>query len=296
LNGIIRNDETLREVISSRATGRIEKLYFKETGRPVKKGQPLYDLYSEELITLQKEYLLANEQFETLGKDEKRYTSYLKAAERKLLLYGLTQSQVGKLAQSKKVENTITFLAPTGGTIAEISAVEGQYVEEGAGLYKIDNVSKLWVEADLYPNELPAIKPGDKVNVNISGYESSPIKATITFVSPEYKAGSQITVVRASISNADGKFVPGMQAQVMLTQSSRKALSIPVDAVIRDGKGMHVYVQTDVNAFQPRRVKTGMEDFEQVEIIEGISENEIIAVTGTYLLYSEFKNQNRLPL
>jgi Cu(I)/Ag(I) efflux system membrane fusion protein len=287
VNGRLAIDEDRTEIISSRVAGRIEKLYARETGRLVKKGEPLYELYSESLITLQREYLLAMEQYLTLGKEEPRYATYVKAAERKLSLYGMTQPQIEKLSKLKQVENRITYIAPAGGTIAEINVTEGQYINEGSSLYKLENTSQLWLEAELYPNEIKFIKRGDRVKVSVSGFETSPVEAVINFMNPEYKAGTQITVIRATVQNTDLKLRPGMQAQVMFMHSARKALALPLDALIRDGMGAHVYVQTDVNTFAPRMVKTGIEEFDQVEITEGLMENEIIAVTGAYLLYSE---------
>ncbi len=287
VNARLAENEDLTEVISSRSSGRIEKLFVKETGRVVYAGEPLYELYSETLLTLQREYLLAKEQFEALGKNEPRYESFLKAAERKLLLYGLTMKQVEALAQSKAIQQRTTFLAPSGGIVSEIKASEGQYVDEGTQLYRIDDISRLWVESEMYPGESALVKAGDKLDVRGSGFESEPLVAKVIFLSPEYRAGSQITLVRATIENPQMKFKPGMQAQVLFSHSTRHAVAVPVDAVIRDGKGTHVYVETGMNSFQPRMVKTGHENFEQVEITEGLKEGERIAVTGAYLLYSE---------
>lgn len=289
INARLTVNEEQSEVISSRAAGRIEKLYVKETGRTVQRGEPLYELYSETLLTLQKEYLLAKEQYESLGKTESRYVSFLNAAEKKLLLYGLTKKQIDNIAQSKSLQSRITLLSPSSGIVTEINAAEGQYLPEGGLIYKIEDISKLWVEAELYADETKSVKPGDKVTVRVSGYESSQVEAKVIFLSPEYRANTQITVMRAAMNNAKLQFKPGMQAQVLFTHSSREALAIPVDAVIRDGKGAHVYVQIGDNTFQPRMVKTGTEDFELVEIIEGLKENDTIAVSGAYLLYSEIK-------
>lgn len=287
INARLAENEDLTEMISSRVAGRIEKLYVKETGRVVRAGEPLYDLYSESLLTLQREYLLAKEQYETLGNGEPRYASFLKSAERKLLLYGLTQQQIVRLDQAKSIQQRITFVAPAGGIVSEVMAAEGQYVAEGAPLYQLENINQLWVEAELYPNEAGVLKPGDKLTVRINGYESEMKEATVNFMSPEYRANTQITLVRAIIDNPDMKWKPGMQAQALFTHSPRKTIAIPVDAVIRDGKGTHVYVETASNTFQPRRVKTGVEDFDLVEITEGLQEGERIAVSGAYLLYSE---------
>lgn len=287
VNARLTVNEEQSEVISSRAAGRVEKLFVKETGRTVQKGEPLYEIYSETLLTMQQEYLLAKEQYESLGKTESRYTSFLNAAEKKLLLYGLTKKQIDKIGQSKSLQSRITFLSPASGIVTEINATEGQYLFEGGLLYKIEDISKLWVEAELYAHETKFVKAGDKVTIRVSGYESSPVEAKVIFLSPEYRANTQITVMRAAMNNAKLQFKPGMQAQILFTHSSREALAIPVDAVIRDGKGTHVYVQMDRNTFQPRMVKTGTEDFELVEITEGLNEGDTIAVTGAYLLYSE---------
>ena len=288
LNGVLAVDEENSQVISSRISGRIEKLFLKETGKPIKQGEHLYEIYSEELLTLQREFLLAKEQFESLGKQEPRYESFYKTAERKLLLYGMNASQVEQLKRSGMQQQRITFYSPASGIVTEINVGEGQYVSEGAQLYRIENTSRLWVEAELYPNEVRFVKTGDRVGVRVSGFESEPLEAKVIFLSPEYRANTQIMVMRGVIANSDLKFKPGMQAQVLFTHSTRNALSVPVDAVIRDEKGTHVYVESGKNTFEPRMVRTGIEDFDQVEIMEGLKENEVIAATGAYLLYSEF--------
>jgi Cu(I)/Ag(I) efflux system membrane fusion protein len=286
INGQLKVDERQSEVISSRAPGRIENLAVKETGQSIRQGQPLYVLYSEELLTLQQEYLLAKEQYESLGETKKRYKSFLDAAERKLLLYGLTKTQISQLNKNS-LRPRITFLAPSSGVISEITVSEGQYVAEGTPLYKIEDVSSLWVEAELYPTETSLVKTGDLIGVRVSGVEGNAIETKVSFLSPEFRNNSQITIMRASVDNRNGVLKPGQFAQVYLTHSSKQAIAIPVDAVIRDGKGSHVYVQSGRNTFSPQMVKTGVEGFDQVEITEGLKEGDTVAATGAYLLYSE---------
>jgi membrane fusion protein, copper/silver efflux system len=287
LTGRLTTNEQLTEVISSRAEGRLEKLFIKETGQTIQKGQPLYTLYSEMLLILQQEYLLAKEQFETLGNTEKRYKSFLDASEKKLLRYGLNKNQIDQLTDKSSLAPRVTFLAPASGVITEINASEGQYVTEGATLYKIEDIGKLWVEAELYPNETSLVKTGDNITVRVSGSENNPIEAKVVFLSPEYRTGSQITILRASIVNPKNTLRPGQQVQVYLTHSLKEAIAVPVDAVIREGRGMHVYVQAGTNTFRPRMVTTGLESFDEVEIVEGLNEEDTIAISGAYLLYSE---------
>jgi Cu(I)/Ag(I) efflux system membrane fusion protein len=285
INGRLAVDEQQAKVISSRAAGRIEKLFIKETGQPIQKGQQLYTLYSESLLTLQHEYLLAKEQYETLGKSENRYQSFLEGAEKKLLLYGLTKEQVGQLNHRNSLQPRVTFLAPASGVVTEINVAEGQSISEGSVLYKIEDITKLWVEADLYPNETSLVKTGDRINLSIT--DTDRMNAQVIFLSPEYRSNTQLVVMRAAIENPGMKFKPGQQVQVFLTHSSRQAIALPIDAVIRDEKGTHVYIQAGRNTFRPRMVKTGLENFDQVEITDGITEGDTVAISGAYLLYSE---------
>lgn len=288
LTGRLAVDETQTDVISSRAQGRIEKLYIKETGQPVKKGQPLYQLYSEQLLTLQREYLMALDQYRELGQQEPRFTSFLDAAKRKLLLFGLTEGQVNNLARSGRVDATITFLSPVSGIVTEVAAAEGMYVPEGGLLYRLANLSRLWVEAELYPQEATQVQVGDSVQVTVQGTGQNSVKSRISFVNPELRAGGQVVVVRAEIPNRNGNLIPGMQANLMLTESGKEALVLPADAVIRDESGTHVWVQTGKNTFKARMVKLGDESFNNVTITDGLKENEKVVTSGAYLLYSEF--------
>jgi Cu(I)/Ag(I) efflux system membrane fusion protein len=287
INARLVANEDLTEVVSARVNGRIERLFIKEAGKTIRAGEPLYEIYSETLLTLQQEYLLAKTQYEKLGTTEPRYESFLRAAEKKLLLYGLTKDQVADLAIEKIPRAQITFLSPATGIVKQIYATEGQSVSEGMSLYQIENTQQLWLEAELYSAEAAYVKRGDKIKVLVAGSENEPIEAVVNFLSPEIRANTQVTVFRATVPNRNLQWKPGQSAQVLLAHSAKRGLAIPVDAVIRDERGTHVYVQTDINTFAPRNVKTGVETFELVEITEGLSAGETIAVTGAYLLYSE---------
>ncbi|MBI1767146.1 MAG: efflux RND transporter periplasmic adaptor subunit [Bacteroidetes bacterium] len=285
LTGKLMVNEEQTEVVSSRVQGRIEKLYLKEIGQRVTQGQALYEIYSEQLLILQQEYLLALRQFDELK--EPRYESFLKASEKKLVLFGMTKEQVSQLALRKKTDSRITFVAHVSGVVARIDATEGQYVSEGSALYRIERLDQVWAEAELYTGESSLVKTGDIVRVKISGFENETVVGKVTFLSPEYRQGSQIITLRAQINNSKKEFLPGMQATVILSHSEKKAIALPVDAVIRDGKGSHVWILEKDGAFKPRMVQTGLENFEKVEITEGIEEKENVVITGAYLLYGE---------
>jgi len=288
LTGKLVLDETRTDVISSRAAGRIEKLFIRETGQQVRKGQPLYVLYSEELLTLQREYLLALRQQQELGKENPRFASFLEAAKRKLLLYGLTPGQVSTLGKTGAMDARITFVAPAAGVITEVAAAEGQYITEGGVLYRLGRLGKIWVEAELYPQEVSGINIGDPVEVLLQGSSRDPIPAQVTFLSPEFSAGSQVVILRAEIANPEGHYLPGMPAAVRLPGRPGTTLTLPTGAVIRDGQGAHVWVQGAKNTFKARMVTLGEESAGEVAIVSGLEENEKVVTSGAYLLYSEF--------
>jgi Cu(I)/Ag(I) efflux system membrane fusion protein len=288
LTGKLVMDETQTDVISSRAPGRIEKLYLKETGRPIRKGQPLYELYSEQLLTLEREYLLALRQQQELGKENPRFTSFLEAARQKLLLYGLTSAQVKALGRTGRMDARVTFVSPASGIITDIAVAEGQYITEGGVLYRLGNLGKIWVEAELYPQEARRIQVGDPIAVRVQGTDREAVPAKVTFLSPELRAGSQVALLRAELANPEGQYLPGMQANVSLPGAQSTTLTLPTDAVIRDGKGSHVWVQSGKDTFRARRVTLGEESADQVAILSGLQENDKVVTSGAYLLYSEF--------
>ncbi len=291
VNARLVANEELTEVISSRATGRIEKLFIKEEGRMVNKGEPLYQLYSESLLTLQKEYVVALEQFQAMKGADARYEDYLKSARKKLLLYGLTDKQVDRLNDSGDIQPRITFQATASGVVKELKVVEGQYLNEGDILYQLENIRQLWVEAELYPSELQYVKVGDRISLQVAGYDQL-AEATVTFLSPEYRQSTQVTILRATLNNQTLQWKPGMQAQVFLKHSQKTSLVVPTDAVIHDQRGTHLFVQSADHTFVPRMVKTGLENYDSIEITEGLKEGEVVVISGAYLLYSEIILKN----
>ncbi|WP_126247929.1 efflux RND transporter periplasmic adaptor subunit [Chitinophaga rhizosphaerae] len=288
LNGRLATDPEKTTIISSRVPGRIEVMYIKETGVRVNKGQPLYKIYSEQLATLQQEYLLTVAQAKQFPEDA-QFQQIEKAARQKLALYDQSDAQINQLVQSGKVSAFVTYPAPYGGIVSELTATEGQYVSEGGSVMRLEAFDQLWVEADVYPAEASFVRIGQTVKVVVAGWENEPQNMTIQFINPSLQSGSQLLQVRGSIPNPGNRWQPGMQANIQLPLKSKgDVLSLPIDAVIRDGKGAHVWIEKEKGKFVPRMVKTGMEDFNLVEITEGLKEGDVVVITGAYLLYSEY--------
>ncbi|WP_026462557.1 efflux RND transporter periplasmic adaptor subunit [Adhaeribacter aquaticus] len=285
LTGSLVVDQTQADLISSRAAGRIEKLYVKETGRPIRKGQPLYDLYSESLLTLEQEYLLALDQAKAFP-EEKQFASILDAAKKKLLLTGLSNAQISQVARTRRLDARITFLAPTSGIVTEIAAAEGFYVAEGSLLYRMNRLNTIWVEAELYAQEANSLLVGTPIEVHVPG-QLAPIKTKVAFINPEFRQNSQVVVARAELPNPKAQLIPGTQATINLSAPAKQVITLPLDAVIRDTRGAHVWVKTGQNTFTSRMVALGAESADQVAIASGLNQNDTVVVTGAYLLYSE---------
>jgi membrane fusion protein, copper/silver efflux system len=282
VNARVVPNSDFTNVISSRVAGRVERLFIKETGKQIIEGQPLYEIYSENLLTLQNEFLLAHEQAKEMND---RYKSFETAARKKLILYGLTETQIDNLASTGKKEPRLTFLAPASGIVKSVAVQEGQTVAEGSQLYEIENLKELRVEAELFADESNLVRIGDKLTVQVDGFE--PINMKVKFINPEFKNGSQTWLMWGDVNNPGG-LTPGMQAQIWIDQTTTKSIAVPVQAVIRSEDGTHVYVETDKNTFQPRLVKTGLENFSEVEIKEGLQAGEKVVISGAYLIYSEY--------
>lgn len=288
LNGRLMVDPSQTEFVSSRVAGRIEVLYVKQTGERVRKGQPLYKIYSEQLAALQQEYLVTIAQANQFP-DDKKFRQLAETAKQKLLLYSQTEAQVQQLKSRKQTSPYVTYAAPQNGVVSELFVTEGQYVAEGYSVMSLEGYHTIWVEADLYPAEASLVKKGNVVTVTVAGFENEAQTMRIDFIAPALQTGSQLLTIRGSIPNLQNQLKAGMQAVVELpVANTSKAITLPIDAVIHDGKGAHIWVETGVGKFAPKMVETGAENFNRVEITKGVEEGDVVVVSGAYLLYSEF--------
>lgn len=287
LNGRLMADENRSEIISSRYAGRIDRLFIKETGRQVSKGQALYQIYSEQLQTLQQDYLLQLKQVAAFP-SEKIYQSMRDAAKNKLRLFGYTDAQIQALNQGTALKPLLTVYSRSSGIVKELNISEGQYLLEGSQVMKLESFDQLWLEIDIYPSEMQEIKTGTKVNFIVNGIQTKEQSAIIDFISPEMNASTQILKARAVVKNS-GLMQPGMQVSVFLPKAEvASALSLPLEAVVRDEKGAHVWIKTGTNTFSPKMVRTGDEDQDRILIVSGLENTNEVVISGAYLLSSEF--------
>ena len=288
LSAIVAINQNKSSSITSWIAGRIEKLYFKSIGETIISGQPLYEIYSEQLIVTQKDYLIALQQQKTSNNGLVNYRQLVEDSKQKLFLWGMNEKQINDLGKSKEVKNAMTILSKYSGIISEIMMQEGDYVMEGSTVFKLNDLSSVWVEAQLYPSEVTSLSEMKEAEVTFSSLLDKKIKGEINFINPELLSNSKINIARMEIPNSSLIFKPGMQAYISLHSNQKRAVSIPLTAILQDEKGATIWVQTGKNSFEPRMVDVGVENRDYIEILSGLKEGEIIVISGAYLLQSEY--------
>jgi Cu(I)/Ag(I) efflux system membrane fusion protein len=292
LTGTVTIDQNQSDQLSARLAGRIQRLYIRTQGENLAAGQPVYDIYSEDLSEAEKEYLLALQQQKELNNPDVDYHKLISAAENKLLLWGLSQTQIKKLAASGKVSSSVTVLSKTSGTVTEIDVHEGDYVTEGTNIIKTDNLNSLWVEAQLYANETSLYHEGDKVNISFPDLGGKLITGKVTFINPELSTATKVNLIRISIPNVQKTIRPGMLAYISAISNRQKTLAVPVSALITNGKGSMVWIRNTDGSFSMRQVSLGTGNQIYTPIISGLAEGDLVVTSGAYLLNSEYIFKN----
>ena len=293
LTGTLNFDQRKTVSASSRVMGRIEKLYYKNIGDYVRKGSPLYAIYSEDLNNARQEYLsLLARKKDFASETVIDFDRLIQSGKNKLLLWGMTETQILELVKSNKVTPLTTYFRPSSGYIMDLQIREGDYIMEGGTIMKVADLSTLWAEAQVYASQLAEIDRSSKATVAFPDFNDLEINGKLEFVNPEINPDTRINLVRVTIPNSGNRLKPGMPAYIRLSSSTRTTLTLPIDAVIRDGRGATAWVQTGPNSFKSVMVKTGLEMDDRIEILSGLKEGDIVVMSGAYLLTSEYVFKN----
>jgi Cu(I)/Ag(I) efflux system membrane fusion protein len=287
LTATLNYDQKKLTSVSSRVMGRVDKLYHKNIGDYVRKGEPLMEVYSEELNNAKQEYLLSLERRKLLDNSLIDFDQVIKSARTKLLLWGMSEAQINALTKNNKAKLTTTVNSNQSGYITELNVQEGEYIAEGGIIIQLADLSTLWAEAQIYTSQYSQINNNGTVTVHLPDIGKE-IKGRVEFVNPEISPDKRINLIRVTIPNQDNQLKPGMSAYVVLKGGQRNVLSLPVDAVIRDANGATVWVQTGKNTFKNKMVTVGMESGDRIEITYGLTQGEAVVTRGAYLINSEF--------
>jgi len=293
LAGTVSTDETRSSTVTGRITGRIEKLYFKETAAYIRKGDKLYDLYSEELNNAKQEYLLALDRVETLKGGLVDLRQLATAAHNKLLLWGMSEGQVAELARTRQAPTTTSFYSPVSGYISAIESHEGDYLSAGTVVIRVADISSVLVEAQVYTSQLPYLDRNGSVTIRFPDLPGKEFTGKISLVNPELDPDQRISLVRIALKNPTGLLKPGMAAGVTITGGARSSLTLPESAVLRLPAGDMVWVQAGHDRFRPVMVQTGQESGGRIEVRAGLQPGDVVVSEGAYLVNSEYSLKHR---
>ena len=262
-------------------------------GQKVVKGQPLLSIYSPDLVTAQEEYLLALRSqgaaaapggFSEIAASQQ---SLIDSAKRRLFLWDITEEQITELEKSGKPKTDITLQAPLDGIVIEKMVLEGAYVMPGMNLYKIADLSRVWILADVYEYEAPLITVGQEARVSLAYEPGEAFTAAVIFISPVLDPTTRTIKVRLAAKNPHLKLKPEMFANVDIKASSGARLAIPAEAVLDSGLRQIVYVEKQPGVFEMREVKLGVRGETYVEVLSGIRKGERVVSSGNFLIDSE---------
>lgn len=296
--GRVTYDERKLATITTKFDGYIEKLYINETGQYVRRGQAIAEIYSPELFSTQQEFVnllkwqnkdktaasKGDKISDMLSQDAK---NVIEASKQRLRLFGITEDQISEVERTGKVRKTLTIYSPANGFVIQKQAFQGTRVQPGQPLFDIADLSTVWVLADIYEQDLPLIREGQKATISFPYYPGKTFISSINYVYPTLDNTSRTAKVRFTIPNGKGVFKPQMYSDMDISIGLGSQLSVPDSAVINTGKKQIVYVDKGNGDFQQRIVKTGHKANGMVQILSGINAGEVVSTSANFLIDSE---------
>jgi len=271
----------------------VEKLYVNYTGQEVSKGQALLEIYSPELVAAQEEYLTALDYQRRLensagGDVAQGARDLLGSARQRLRYLDISDEQIQRLKASGEVSRTMTLHSPQQGIVVHKAVLEGAHIAPGQHLYRIAELSTVWVYADIYEYELPWIQVGQDAEVELSYLPGRMFNGRVTYVYPFLESKTRTVRVRMSFDNADGALKPEMYANVEIAAPvAEKAVVVPVQAVIHSGERRLAVVSLGEGRFQPRELEIGVEANGFYQVLDGLREGDRIVTSSQFLIDSE---------
>jgi RND family efflux transporter MFP subunit len=290
--GAVRYDETRLADVNLKLDGWIQKLHVNSTGQAIRRGQPLLDLYSPDLLATENEYLLAlstrdTMRQSTLGDAKEQAERLVESARQRLTLWDLPADELKKLDTTRKADATVTFRSPVSGFVIEKPVVSGMRVMPGQTLYKVADLSQVWVEADVFESDAPFVKVGANAHVTVDAAPGKTMSGRAVYVYPFVQENTRTLKVRFAFPNPGVVLKPGMFANVEMHTSLGMGLLVPRDAVLDAGNEEFVFVSEGDGYFQPRQVRAGQQFGDRVQILSGLSEGEQVATQAAFFLDSE---------
>ncbi|MCB9796484.1 MAG: efflux RND transporter periplasmic adaptor subunit [Alphaproteobacteria bacterium] len=287
--GEVEVGEDELSVVNLRFSGWVERIYVDRTGDEVRAGQVLFDVYSPELVAAQEEYLLARR---TQGAD----SSLARSARRRLELWGIAARDIAKVEQAGEASRTMSVRAPQSGFVLHKNIVEGARVSAGSDLYRIGNLQKIWVTAEVYEHDAPWVEVGQRAQLELTNLGQDVIEGEVSYIYPTLNPRSRTLTVRLEFDNPGVKLKPGMFATVYVEYRRQEdTLAVPTEAILHSGRRELVFVAHGEGRFEPREISTGLQGDDRVtEVTKGLSEGELVVTSGQFLVDSESQLQEAL--
>ena len=290
--GRVEIDERRLHAVAPKFEGWVERLHVNATGQPVARGQALFEVYSPELVSAQREYVVAARGVAALKDAGAEMQSGMRqlaeASLARLRNWDVSEEQIRALAAGGEAKHTLTFRSPVGGVVLEKKAVAGMRFMPGEALYQIADVSSVWVLADVFERDIGMVRAGQKARLTINAYPEKSFSGTIAYIYPTLKAETRTVPVRIELANPGGLLKPAMYASVELAVGAAdRLLTVPVSAVIDSGTRQIVLVDKGAGRFEPRTVKLGARSDDHIEVREGLADGEPVVVAANFLIDAE---------
>lgn len=291
--GRVTFDERRLAQVTSYTAGRIERLYVNFTGDTVRRGEAVASIYSPELYSTQQEYLLALQNRERMRKAgfagaRTAADDLVESTRRRLQLFGMTAGQISQIERGSKPLYTTSIISPVSGIVTNKLAVEQQYVAQGQPLLEVADISNVWVEADVYEQQLPQVQVGQKVEITPPATPGQTFYGTVSFIQPVLSGATRTARMRVDLPNPKLQLKPDMYVNVrLLGLNAPPHIMVPASAVIDRGQKQYVWMEVGPGTYEPREVRTAGRHGEMIVIGAGLTDGDVIVVEGGFLLDSE---------
>jgi len=291
--GTVQVDERSQRTVAPRFEGWIQKLLVNTTGAAVRRGQPLMEVYSPDLVAAQQEYVIAWKGMQTL-KDagpeiQASMRNLLDGSLQRMRNWDIDEEELRRLQEEGKPRNALTLRSPANGVILEKPSIQGMRFMPGEVLYRIADLSSLWLVAEVFEQDLSLVRLGQSARIHVNAYPERVFQGKVAFIYPAVTAETRTARVRIDLSNPGQLLKPAMYAEVELAvpQSPVKRLSVPDSAVLDSGNRQLVLVRRDEGRFEPREIRVGARGDGYVEVLDGIREGDSVVVAANFLIDSE---------
>jgi Cu(I)/Ag(I) efflux system membrane fusion protein len=290
--GIVQYDQSRQAKVTAWIAGRIDKLHVSAVGAYVSRNRPVAEVYSPDLLASQQEYLLAVKSRDQLKNSpipsiSQNGEGLVQSAKQRLMLFGVKESQIAELERAGKPTIRLPIYTPLSGVVIEKMVQQGQYVNIGDVLFNIADLSRVWVEIEVYENEFPNIRIGQRVEIQSQSFPGKPFSGRISFIYPFLDPKTRTVKARVEMANPGLKLKPDMFVRASVKVALGKAIVVPVTAVMDTGKRQVAWVETSPGMFEPRDVQVGQRTDDKVQVLSGLKPGDKVAVSGAYLIDSE---------